>query len=432
MKKFNLEKIFEQWASMPHEDDPEMMDETCNEMPEPGDTIRTKKMQMEGKVERIGQNRAGYDEVYFRIADGRLMKTPVSNVTVVEKLADDDNEIMENQELLELSNELLTKYKTKATDASRAADAVGDIKTGNKRFSGVVKATNKQFANDAKKAVAEGSMGGINRSRPAQDVSYEHVLDRNPETEHSRVIGEIYSNVKEKWEAELNELSVNKLRAYKDAARSSNAFKTRPMRKLAKTSQNIERANDKIDIKTGNRTGERRIAAKEAEDPFKKQLNKQYKEVKKTEERDYNGWKIRYQLVPTKPGEPIQWMAWHGKGDVAKAHKGTSANPKQAWDDATAWINSGGGEQKQANKRVIIDFNTDFSKQFAPNNEPFYATIDDGYLLFSADPAPGLKHSVKRHSDRYIFQSITLSPEEANEAGTDTLAGSTHELLHLP
>ena len=220
-----------------------------------------------------------------------------------------------------------------------------------------------------------------------------------------------------KFLAELNELSVNKLRAYKDAARSSNAFKTRPMRKLAKTSQNIERANDKIDIKTGNRTGERRIAAKEAEDPFKKQLNKQYKEVKKTEERDYNGWKIRYQLVPTKPGEPIQWMAWHGKGDVAKAHKGTSANPKQAWDDATAWINSGGGEQKQANKRVIIDFNTDFSKQFAPNNEPFYATIDDGYLLFSADPAPGLKHSVKRHSDRYIFQSITLSPEEANEAG---------------
>lgn len=90
--------------------------EEDNKHPEPGDNIRTKKMSMEGKVERIGQNAAGYEEVFFRIADGRLMKTPVDNVIVVEKLADEDIEM-------------------------------------------------------------EGSMGGINRSAPAQDVSYEHVLD---------------------------------------------------------------------------------------------------------------------------------------------------------------------------------------------------------------------------------------------------------------
>lgn len=87
-----------------------------DEVPQPGQTIRTKKMSMEGKVERIGQNSAGYPEVFFRIADGRLMKTPLENVVVVEKLADEEIEM-------------------------------------------------------------EGSMGGINRCAPAQDVSYEHVLD---------------------------------------------------------------------------------------------------------------------------------------------------------------------------------------------------------------------------------------------------------------
>lgn len=341
MKRIDLASIFEQWASMPQEDDPEMMDENCAEMPEKGDTVRTNKTSMDGKVEAVTES----GEVYFRIADGRLMKTHCDNVTVVEKLADEDSEIMEDQELLELSNQLLTKYKSAAANASRAADAMGDIKTGNKRFSGVVKATNKQFANDAKKAtaavsmseeaspeeivanlgiplkgvpyimalvqgkikfndlpqpvrmalykkfegvptdqnqntsselmkvlqqaVAEGSMGGINRSRPAQDVSYEHVLDRNPESAHSRVIGEddIFENVMEKWEAEqLNELSVEKLRAYQDAAKSSKAFRTRPMRKLAKTSQNIEKANDRIDMKTGSRHGDRRIGEGEVDE----------------------------------------------------------------------------------------------------------------------------------------------------------------------
>ena len=482
MKNFSLEKMFEQWASMPHEDDPEMMDETCNEIPEKGDTVRTNKTSMDGKVESVNES----GEVFFRIADGRLMKTHCDNVTVVEKLADEDHEVMEDQELLELSNELLSKYKTGAADASRAANALGDIKTSNKRFSGTVKATNKQFANDAKKATAavsvseeaspeeivanlgiplkgvpyimaliqgkikfndlpqpvrmalykkfegmptdqdqnvtpglmqvlqkavaenslneldmsgnggkmppgnkpprhgnngwededddkphpdsyfdltmmvansikeamddqrkgitrysferdpayqqkvreafnslpmvkelasrfihsdiaafkyfltlppkiqesltemwaghgkdwesdlaraknmkEGSMGGINRCAPSNDVSYEHVLDRNPESEHSRVIGEIYNSVMEQWQAEqLNELSVEKLRAYKDAAKSSKAFQTRPMRKLAKTSQNVNTANDKIAAKTGDRKPQPHSGMEEALDPW--------------------------------------------------------------------------------------------------------------------------------------------------------------------
>ena len=51
----------------------------------------------------------------------------------------------------ELSNELLGRYKKAAgADASRA-DKEGNYARANKRFSGIVKATKKQFANDAKK-----------------------------------------------------------------------------------------------------------------------------------------------------------------------------------------------------------------------------------------------------------------------------------------
>ena len=50
----------------------------------------------------------------------------------------------------ELSNELLGNYKKKAGEQASAADKAGDFKKGNKRFSGIVRATKKQFANDIK------------------------------------------------------------------------------------------------------------------------------------------------------------------------------------------------------------------------------------------------------------------------------------------
>ena len=59
------------------------------------------------------------------------------------------------QQLNELSPATLASYKKKAGAAATAADAAGDTKTGNKRFSGIVKATKKQFDQDAK-GVAEG------------------------------------------------------------------------------------------------------------------------------------------------------------------------------------------------------------------------------------------------------------------------------------
>ena len=53
-------------------------------------------------------------------------------------------------QLTELSSELLRQYKSKAAVDSRDADRKGDFKKANKRFRGVVKATVKQFNNDAK------------------------------------------------------------------------------------------------------------------------------------------------------------------------------------------------------------------------------------------------------------------------------------------
>jgi hypothetical protein len=51
----------------------------------------------------------------------------------------------------ELSNDALARYKTAAGKAASAADRAGDYDKGHKRFKGIVKATNKQFANDMKK-----------------------------------------------------------------------------------------------------------------------------------------------------------------------------------------------------------------------------------------------------------------------------------------
>ena len=59
-----------------------------------------------------------------------------------------------NKKINELSNEKLADYKKKAGESASAADKAGDTKTGNKRFSGIMKATKKQFANDTKEELS--------------------------------------------------------------------------------------------------------------------------------------------------------------------------------------------------------------------------------------------------------------------------------------
>jgi hypothetical protein len=54
-------------------------------------------------------------------------------------------------QLNELSTNKLAQYKTAAAADAKKADQSGDVKRGDKRFGGIVKATKKQFDNDAKK-----------------------------------------------------------------------------------------------------------------------------------------------------------------------------------------------------------------------------------------------------------------------------------------
>ncbi len=75
---------------------------------------------------------------------------------IASRLGISDQEVMVTyadigkKELSELSTNLLGRYKTAAGKSAKAADAAGDVTKGNKRFSGIVQATKKQFANDAK------------------------------------------------------------------------------------------------------------------------------------------------------------------------------------------------------------------------------------------------------------------------------------------
>jgi peptidoglycan hydrolase-like protein with peptidoglycan-binding domain len=65
------------------------------------------------------------------------------------------NTAVQGKEIKELSSEKLGQYKKAAGAQASAADKVGNTKKADKRFSGIVKATKKQFAND-EKGVAEG------------------------------------------------------------------------------------------------------------------------------------------------------------------------------------------------------------------------------------------------------------------------------------
>jgi len=499
------------------------MEEEVNGIPEIGDVIRTKKMQMEGKVERLGKNRAGYDEVFFRVWDGRLMVTPLSNVTVIEKLADEEMDVME-EIIDEVSTELLAKYKTAAGKSASEADKRGDYATGNKRFSGIVQATKKQFSNDSKKQVSEitkpglednftiddikrletisdlptlkarakelikgkadrrmkpekiswfynaidgmvrpmaiiklmydlllsgegnsvvgtrnsmrqnsyrarfgeqkaeeGTMGGINRSAPSNDVSYEHVLDE----------------VKAMWEkSQLNELSIEKLKAYKDAATSVNVAKHAPLRKVAKHMKGAGVANQKIKTKTGDKVGmhqpdrgtyeEVDSVYEDLRKEFGDILGQQHKEVQAAKKTDIKKvpsknphYFIQYR-TPTNDLSPIKWQVRPVSDVDAIKHEGNSSNEKEAYQDAEAFIDSI-GNSAEASRNVTINFNAAFAREISPDGQPIYMTLWEGPIfVYSMEPQEGYKKTVirtpehSRTAGAALLPVMTISPKEAN------------------
>jgi hypothetical protein len=260
---------FDAWSKMPMPKRPNVT-EGSDEIASVGDIIRTKKMQMEGEVERTQRNRAGYMEVLFRLEDGRLMKTPMDNVTVVEKLADENHmeealkfapgsfpdvdhmpgAVYKDWGSGETNRKSFTEYETWKKYADYLNGALHDDNSeivsdrhsetyGNndRVWAAWNKATNTGYA---KSDTNEGTMGGINRSAPANDVSYEKVLDE----------------VKAKWleEQKLDELSVSTMQNFKKKASSPDRIKQSSGFQKVKDKEGVDRANAKIKIKTGDRT----------------------------------------------------------------------------------------------------------------------------------------------------------------------------------
>jgi LysM repeat protein len=84
------------------------------------------------------------------IRPGMKLKMPDGSTYAVQP-GDNLSKIAAKQsQINELSTEKLAQYKTAAAKDAREADKEGDFKRGDKRFSGIVKATKKQFDNDAK------------------------------------------------------------------------------------------------------------------------------------------------------------------------------------------------------------------------------------------------------------------------------------------
>lgn len=115
------------------------------------------------------------------------------------------HEVASNDILTELSNELLGKYKTAASASALAADKAGDYATGNKRFSGIVQATKKQFNNDAKKHVKEGEPEDKIETL-ARDIQYNWMSESEDE-----LFTFLKANIDDTWMSYLKGLSDQEL-----------------------------------------------------------------------------------------------------------------------------------------------------------------------------------------------------------------------------
>ena len=105
-----------------------------------------------GSQDKSGDDTYLFPLIYQSTVQGRgdMMRLNRPGLTVATSRETDESSISE------LSNNKLGQYKKAASADASAADKRGDFEKGNKRFKGIVKATNKQFAND-KKSVSEAN-----------------------------------------------------------------------------------------------------------------------------------------------------------------------------------------------------------------------------------------------------------------------------------
>ena len=120
--------------------------------------LRTMARAVDGLLKTIKSNDNLPEWGQEKIAKAEMMLVSVWDYLLSQKEMGMDPKISESvavnnlrQIVSELSNEKLAQYKKAAGASASAADKAGDYAKGNKRFSGIVKATKKQFANDEKK-----------------------------------------------------------------------------------------------------------------------------------------------------------------------------------------------------------------------------------------------------------------------------------------
>ncbi len=135
----------------------------------------------------------------------------------------------ELKSITELSTDLLHRYKEKAAADSAKADKEGDTARGDKRFSGVVKATNKQFDNFRKKGFGEAVTNKTDNFKVIKPKDSEH------ETYYKFVTGKAkmgkalsnkekdfvksYKLMKQEEVEQIDEISAMAHAKYRDAAR---------------------------------------------------------------------------------------------------------------------------------------------------------------------------------------------------------------------
>ena len=134
--------------------------------------LRTMARAVDGLLKTIKNNDNLPEWGQEKIAKAEMMLVSVWDYLQSQKELGRDPKVSESRALAglkqivaELSSEKLGQYKKAAGAQASAADKAGDTKKADKRFSGIVKATKKQFANDAK-GVAEGLS-----KRDLQDVA---------------------------------------------------------------------------------------------------------------------------------------------------------------------------------------------------------------------------------------------------------------------
>ena len=101
-----------------------------------------------GHYTRPGHTLGSYDKLAHR-TPARVTGAGKANKQDVNKLKKSISLNAEEVEQIdELSNDMMGRYKTAAGADASKADKAGDYNKGNKRFSGIVRATKKQLAND--------------------------------------------------------------------------------------------------------------------------------------------------------------------------------------------------------------------------------------------------------------------------------------------